>query len=83
MPSTAKQPPTGSALPSVAGTRKLDLFDTSVARDTGIESGVSIFGIALVQVPLCSFFNAVSTVFVWAITSAEFSVWMKCPPSVL
>ena len=37
---------------------------------TGIESGVSIFGIALVQVPLCSFFNAVSTVFVWAITSA-------------
>ena len=50
---------------------------------TGIESGVSIFGIALVQVPLCSFFNAVSIVFVWAITSAEFSVWMKCPPSVL
>jgi hypothetical protein len=32
MPSTAKQPPTGSALPSVAGTPKLDLFDTSVAR---------------------------------------------------
>jgi hypothetical protein len=82
MPSTAKQPPTGSALPSVAGTRKLDLFDTSVARDTGIESGVSIFGIALVQVQLCSF-NAVNTVFVWAITSAGFSIWMKCPLSVL
>ena len=48
---------------------------------TGIESGVSIFGVALVQVPLCSF-NAVSTVFVWAITTAEFSVWLKCPPSV-
>lgn len=38
----------------------------------------SIFGIALVHVPLCSF-NAVSTVFVWAITTAGFSVWMKCP----
>jgi hypothetical protein len=48
---------------------------------TGIESGVSSFGIALVQVPLCSF-NAVSKLFVWAITSAEFSVRMKCPPSV-
>ena len=32
MPSTTKQPPTGSAIPSVAGTPQLDLFDTSVAR---------------------------------------------------
>jgi hypothetical protein len=50
--------------------------------DTGIESGVSIFDISLVQVPLCSF-NAVNTAFVWAITIAGFSVWMKCPLSVL
>jgi hypothetical protein len=48
----------------------------------GVEGSEAIFGIALVQVPLCSF-NAVSTVFVWAITSAGFSVWMKCLPSVL
>ena len=44
--------------------------------------GGSIVDIALVQVPLCTF-NAVSTVFVWPITSAGFSVWMKCPLSVL
>jgi hypothetical protein len=83
MPSTAKQPPdrlgttVGRRHPQ-AGSVRHPLW----LGHTGIESGVSIFGIALVQVPLCSF-NAVSTVFVWAITSAGISVWMKCPPSVL
>jgi hypothetical protein len=61
--------PIGSALPSVVGTPKLDLFDSP--------SSVSLLS------KCCSAFNAVRTVSVWAITSAEVSVRMKSPPSVL
>ena len=75
---TVRPDGTPHLVPCCFSSPKLDLFDTSVAR-----AYRNRIGIALVQVPLCSFFNAVSTVFVWAITSAEFSVWMKCPPSVL
>jgi hypothetical protein len=70
-----------SALPPVART-KLDLFDINVARGD-FRIGSSTFGLALlVQVPPCTS-HADSTVFVCAITRAGFSVWMKCPLSVL
>ena len=51
--------------------------------DTGIESGGSIFGIALVQVPLCSFGTQSAPVLIWVTTGAGFSAWMEYPLSVL
>jgi hypothetical protein len=83
MPSAAKNSPPGSALPSVAASTPSWICSSPVwLGEDRNRIGVSILGIALVQVPLCSF-DALVTVFVWAITSAGFSLWMKCPLALL